>query len=121
MAQSFLPTILMVVIALLIIFLAIAFVIRRKKGKIPTDYYNLFVIGIIWLIIGVPMKNYVLSGLGLIFTVVGLTHKKKWQKNRRTWEDLSKSEKNFKLTLIIILSIMLIAGLIMYWHTTKQI
>ena len=36
----------------------------QQKKKRPIDYYNLFIIGIVWIGAGIPLKNYALSVVG---------------------------------------------------------
>ncbi len=46
-----------------------------KKGKGSIDYYALFIMGLLWLIIGVPIQNWSLSILGLISLSAGLINR----------------------------------------------
>lgn len=101
-------------VAIIIIILGILFIIVNRKKKYPTDYYNLFVMGIIWTAIGIPLENFALSAMGIIFLVIGLVHKKEWKKNRRSWKKLSKEERKIKIILIIGLTILLILGLVAF-------
>jgi len=110
---SSLPWIIMAVGVLILILLLISiFVTNKRKKKYKTDYYNLFIIGIIWFVIGLPLDNSILWVLGLIFMVVGLIHKKDWKKNRRTWKDLDERERKWRFWIIIGVFIFFILGLI---------
>ncbi len=108
----------------LLVFLAI-FIFIKRKYKTPTDYYSLFVIGLIWTLIGVPSlftKEYSLNSLfylGVVFLVIGLANKSKWKQNRRTWNDLTEPEKKLKKSIIIILGILVLAGLVVYFITAN--
>ena len=106
-------------IAILILLFAVIAIINKRKAKRPTDYYSLFLIGIIWLAIGIPVNNYVLWSLGILFTIVGLVNKKKWKENRVTWKDLSPEERKLKKWIIVILGILLLAGVVMYYSTEQ--
>ncbi|MBW2965446.1 hypothetical protein KY363_08365 [Candidatus Woesearchaeota archaeon] len=116
--------VIMITIALLILGLLIAFIVMRKRMKHapPTDYYSFFVIGIIWMIFGIFSMfryhednfNFFLL-LGVVFAAIGISHKKDWKKNRRTWDKLSKEEKQFKFWTIVILGILVLAGLIIFF------
>lgn len=98
----------------LIILLAAAAIFISKKNKRPPDYYNLFIIGVIWLVLGIPIENYILSILGAIFLAVGLINKKKWNSNRVRWSDLDDKEKRVRWIIIGILAILILAGLAVY-------
>jgi uncharacterized membrane protein len=81
--------ILIAIIILLIIFGIIAILATKKGKKKPTDYYSLFVMGIIWLPLGIVfmINDYSLGNiffiLGLVYMIMGLAHKKEWKKNRQ--------------------------------------
>ncbi|MFC1728620.1 hypothetical protein ACFLZ7_04105 [Nanoarchaeota archaeon] len=100
----------LVSVLILVIILAVVAIYAKKKYKRPMDYYNLFIIGLVWFVIGIPLGNSVLWMLGLVFMIVGLSHKKEWKKNRRKWKDLKKGERKLVLGITIILSLLLIAG-----------
>jgi len=101
-----------ILIAIAIIAIGIAMIRVREKYKRPIDYYNLFMIGLIWLAIGIPFDNYILSGLGLVFVVSGLINHKKWKSNRLTWSMLTIEEKKIKVYLIAFLLCLIILGMI---------
>jgi len=97
----------------LVVLLILALIIN--KGKIrPPDYYAFFIMGIIWLALGLPLKNYTLSAMGIVFTIVGLVNKDKWKENRQSWETLTPIEKRWKIILIAILSFLVLAGLVVF-------
>ena len=56
------------------------FVNKREKGTI--DYYNLFMMGVIWAGVGLPLQNYALSVVGLILMGIGGFNKDKWKTSR---------------------------------------
>ncbi|MBN2142826.1 hypothetical protein JW711_05860 [Candidatus Woesearchaeota archaeon] len=85
----------------------------RKTRKEP-DYYALFIAGMCWVPLGIPLKNYGLVIGGLILMIVGLTHKDKWKKNRITWEKLSSKERKLKTILIVSLGVLVLFGLAAY-------
>lgn len=66
--------------------------IRRRK-KIPIDYYGFFSFGLLWLVVGILLSNWLLFLLGLITSLIGFTNRDKWKKNKRDWKDLSYKEK----------------------------
>lgn len=110
MAALILWTIVALLIALFIGLVIIA--IYTKKWPAP-DYRNLFNIGIIWLAIGLPLKNPALFIMGLVFMIMGITNKNKWQKPK-SWDKLSDKERKIKLLIITILGILVLLGLIFF-------
>ncbi len=97
-------------IAVLLIIFAIILIIVKSKDKsktIKVDYRSWFVMGVVWIAIGIPLaitsNNFGLLTIGIIFTVIGLANKSKWKKPKKMcWEDLSKSQKIIKIIAIII-------------------
>ena len=114
------PWILISIAILLVLFLILA-IILKKGIKRPPDYYTFFIMGIIWLVLGIPLKNYTLSIMGIIFALVGLANKGKWKKNRQRWETLSPEEKKWRIAILIILGLLVLAGLIAFLLVEKGI
>lgn len=115
------PWILISVAVLLVILGLLVFLVgyARKGGHFPPpDYYSMFVMGIIWvgfgaasmLFYGTEMLFFL--GMGVVFSVAGLAHRKEWKKNHRTWKQLSRQEQMFKMIVIIGLGVLLLIGLI---------
>jgi len=96
--------------------LAISF-IKAKEGKHKVDYYSLFLMGVIWLAVGIPLDNSALWILGIIFFIVGLANKDKWKKNRMDWKKVTKRQKNILYIAIVMLFLLLVAGIIVFWLT----
>ncbi|MFC1741997.1 hypothetical protein ACFL3V_05670 [Nanoarchaeota archaeon] len=109
-----------IAIALLILIFLAAFIYLKTtmKTEPPTDYYSLFIIGIIWLGIGVFMmishgeQTNIFFILGIVFAAVGFSHRKTWKKNLKKWSQLSREEQKLKVFLAIALAIMVLAGII---------
>jgi len=110
--------ILITVLVLLIVLGIIAIIISKNAGKgkkRPSDYYNFFIMGIIWLPFGILMSfvdgdssiGNIFIILGLVYTVIGLAHKKDWKKNRQP--PLIKSK--FWRWGIVVLGILVFLGL----------
>jgi len=111
-----------VIAGLLVIFLAVAIILQRKNIKRPIDYYNLFLTGLIWLVIGIPLafdSSYIFVIVGIFLVGVGLLNKNKWQANRRKWSDLTPKEKSIKRILLIVLGAFVLAGFIAYFLSAK--
>jgi cell division protein FtsW (lipid II flippase) len=110
----------MILIAVLILVLLVVFIILRKGQKVPTDYHNLFVIGIIWVGAGIPLgitsNNYGLFIIGLVLMAVGLLHRKEWKKNiadrKKKWEKMGKEDRKRLMWFKWILMGILLLGLI---------
>lgn len=109
------PWILISVLIVLIL-LAIVAVWFKKKNKRPTDYFTLFIIGIIWMGFGIPLKNYALSVAGTFLMVIGLVNKGKWDANRIHWSDLTEEEKKMRKFIMVVLGILLLAGFILWYY-----
>jgi len=97
------------IILFTVIILGLIFWKNHKNNK--PDYYTLFILGILWLPIGISMENYVLSIMGLVFLIVGTVNKDKWRKPEENWKDLTENEKKLKILLLIVASLLLISGL----------
>jgi hypothetical protein len=119
------PWVMVAILVLLVLFGAIAIINRKKIKKKPTDYYNLFVIGITWLPLGIIlMANDVSIGpffffVGLIYMSIGLTNKDKWKKNHMPFNKLSKEKKRKKLIVWIIFGVLILIGLLVFYLTRK--
>jgi hypothetical protein len=108
------PLILAIVFGLLIVGLLVAFIVLiRGREKFTPNYRALFVMGIIWLGAGIPLGistgNSGLWVMGLIFFMIGLLNRDKWEEEKK-WSDLSQGEKSLKIFLMIGLSVLLLAG-----------
>ncbi len=112
----------MVVVILLVVFLAVAIILQRKNVKRPPDYYNLFLTGLMWFAIGIPLVfdgSYIFLVVGTFLAGIGLLNKDKWQANRRKWSDLTPKEKSIKKVLMIVLGAFVVAGFIAYFLSIK--
>ncbi len=114
---------LLIGIGLLLIVFAVLYIRMQKINKRPTDYYNLFIMGIIWLPIGIAMDYNAFLMLGLIFTLIGLANKDKWGKNRVHWGDYTDKEKKFHKIMIggALILAALIGAVVFYLTITKPI
>jgi len=106
------------VLAIIIILFIFWFMAARGKKQQPTDYYALFVIGLVWLAAGIPLKNYPLSAMGGIFTVLGIVNKDKW-KERKKWNELSAEEQRLKKAIMIIMGVLVLLGLAFFFWASQ--
>ncbi len=106
------PLIPIIIAVLLLVGLAIA-IIQKKKFNRLTDFRVFFIIGIIWIPLGISTENYIFSIIGIVFTLVGILHKDKWQKNV-PWSQMEPRDKKIKLAIIISVSLLLITGIVLF-------
>lgn len=104
----------LIVLGLLVFFL----VTGRFRGH-KTNYKVFFYLGLVWLPVGIALKNYPLVIMGLIFLTLGLTNKNKWE-DYPGWAELSSNQKKLKLTLVVILGLAVLAGLALFLWTNYQ-
>ncbi|MDO9578878.1 MAG: hypothetical protein Q7J16_13425 [Candidatus Cloacimonadales bacterium] len=101
----------------IILFLFILFLIilhlRNKYANQLTNFKVYFYLGVVFIIMGIAMKFYVLSIIGLVFMIVGFANKRKWR-GFEDWEGLSPKQRKFKITIVIILSV-----IFLYFSITK--
>ena len=87
--MSNLPMVAIVAAVTVILMLAGAVIFVKRKGDLSTtDYRVFFVLGLIWLPMGIATDNPGLWGLGAVFLFVGLANRDKWQ----DWKNLSSFE-----------------------------
>jgi len=106
-------------VAIILSIIAILFYIVIKKGeRRPTDYYTLFVTGLIWFPLGIIMMLISSESLGCFFAIlgffyllVGIANKKKWKTNHLTWKMLKPKERKIRLWIMFILLIVILGGI----------
>ncbi|MFH2027707.1 MAG: hypothetical protein ABIJ08_01080 [Nanoarchaeota archaeon] len=114
------PWILISIVILLLILGVIVFLVTKKKKHKP-DYYALFIMGLIWLPLGIPLDNYAFTVMGLLFMIIGLANKDKWKTNRRDWKTMDKNERKLMTIAIIVLGLLALAGLTVFYLAQKGI
>ncbi len=108
---------LIIVMIIILILLALG-IFFTKKSKAKVDYYTMFVIGLIWLVIGIIFDNKALWIPGLALFIAGLINRDNWRKKRKKWKDLTKKEKKIKIVGLTFASIILIIGIITYFFVS---
>jgi hypothetical protein len=110
------PVVLAIIIGLVAIGLLVMFLVIRRRGQVPTEtnYRAFFIMGLAWLVIGIPLRNPGLYTMGVVFTIVGLLNRDKWGQERG-WSDLTAEERRLKLSLVIGLTVLLLLGLAFYF------
>jgi len=107
----------LVSIAVVIVVLGILaiFFIKAKEGKHKVDYYSLFIIGVIWVAVGILLNNSALWILGFVFFAIGLANKDKWKKNKTDWKKITKKQRVVLYIAVAMLFLLLVAGIIVFW------
>ena len=109
-------------IAAVIIAVAAVYAVLVAQGKIvrsEPDYRALFIMGIIFLPFSLGADNYVFLILSITLVAVGLVNRKKWQGGRR-WSELSPAVKKFKITLVAVLGLIVLAGFVAWYLGTQK-
>ncbi len=100
-----------IVLTFLVLFavaaIAIAIYLRNKYRR-PTDYKALFLMGAALVAIGAAGNNALIPA-GIVFMLVGLKNREKWEANRLRWSDLSVEEKRVKI-IFLSSTLLLVAG-----------
>jgi archaellum biogenesis protein FlaJ (TadC family) len=114
MAFLFPALILIIVLALLGVLI---YKVYKGDMKEP-DYYNFFIMGIIWLPFGIAMLLMSDNSLGTLFSIlggayiaIGLKHKDKWHKPRKK---LTPERQKFRYILIAGVFTLLIGVFILF-------
>ncbi len=105
----------MVSILALILLLGVVFLVKRRYAgkRQPTDYYTMFIIGIIWMAVGLIPGNYVFLIMGIAMAAAGLAHKSEWKKNRKDWDRIGSKQKRFMLlAMAAVMGAVLAAALV---------
>ena len=107
----------LVSVAAVIVILGILaiFFIKAKEGKHKVDYYSLFLMGVIWIAVGIPLDMTVLWALGIVFFIAGVVNKDKWKKNRMDWKKVTKRQRKILYVATAMLFLLLVAGIIVFW------
>ncbi len=103
------------VFLLLIVILALIF---RKKER--PDYYGLFVVGMIWIPVGISLKNYPLVAIGCVSMLIGILKRKEWDKPK-TWNELTPQERKAKAIVFWITMILVTLGFIFLFLKQNEI
>jgi uncharacterized membrane protein HdeD (DUF308 family) len=110
---------LLIAIGVLIIVLGIVAIWVNRGKKHEPDYRTFFIMGIIWLAVGIPLENSALFIMGLVFMAVGLANKNKWKKKHKDWSKMNKKERKIMILLIALGAVLLILGMIAFLLVQK--
>lgn len=74
-------TIIFVSIIVALLLIAVATMIISKNEKHTTDYNLLFIMGIIWIPMGIVLDYSLFLIIGIVFMTIGMVNKDKWKKH----------------------------------------
>lgn len=103
-------------VVLIVLGIIAFFVLKSKKKKFQPDYYTLFVLGLVFFVIGIISEIPVMWILGIVFFILGIVNKDKW-KRRKTWETMNKKQKKLSVILMIVLGVLVLGGIIVFLLT----
>ncbi|MCK5624753.1 hypothetical protein KAI04_02845 [Candidatus Pacearchaeota archaeon] len=109
----------LILVAIVVLGILAIFFIKAKEGKHKVDYYSLFIMGIIWLVVGILLENSALWILGTLFFAFGLANKDKWKKNKMNWKKITKKQKKIIYIIMVMLFLLVVAGIIVFWLTKE--
>ena len=103
-----LPLVLAILVGLVLVALAIGAYARCRKEECRPDYRGFFVIGLIWVPLGVVFYitsgNIAFLGMGVVFLLLGLANKAKWKaRSPLTW-----GQRKLKLVLVLITALLVL-------------
>lgn len=109
------PIISILILVILAVFLVI-FIRKLKRGEAKASYKTLFAIGLSWTPLGIVFiaidsnLGLPLFSLGLIFLIVGLINKNKWEEKK----ELTSQQRKMMVALTIIGLVVFLVALYFY-------
>ncbi len=92
---------------------------KKTNSKQKTNYYDLFIMGFIFMVVGLPLLfqsgNWGLFGIGFVFMIAGASKKKEWIVDGKNWTKLKKEEKRKHIIALRIFLVLFAIGLILYF------
>jgi len=109
----------LVVAGLAIVLVAVG---KRRQEGIPPDYRTFFIMGITWLPLGIALSVttdnpgfYGLGVMGLVFLIVSLANRDKWQ-DQPALSELPAGERRTRFLLVLAgLVGLLVLGVLVLW------
>ena len=86
--------------------------VKKEINNTLIDYKTLFLLGIIWVPVGVVLKNWALIGLGFVFLFVSIINKEKWNHNSEI--DYGKNKK-IKMIISMFIGIVMLLVVFIYF------
>ncbi len=94
------PVIVWILMGIIILFLLAMVVVGGRGKRQPTDFYNLYQAGIIWMVFSIPTKNFIFLAIGLLMSVIGMINKAKWKAHSRGFAKLDQKGRIIRAVLI---------------------
>lgn len=85
---------------------------RRDKKEHETNYYFMFVVGCVFLTIGLTRDIQGFTIIGFILTLTGFFNKEKWISKEK--DKLSKRDRVLKIAIITTTAIALVIGTVIF-------
>ena len=104
----------MIVAAVLILLIGVLFFVLKRGKPHKPDYRVLFILGVTWVPLGIATGNQVFTITGLVLAAVGLANRGRWEE-RKKWSELDQKTKNLKIVLLALLTLLLVAGVAVYF------
>jgi len=101
-----------ITIGLLIVGLLVGFIVfyrKRKEGMKP-DYRTFFIMGVIFLPLGIASENYAFFIMSMVLIAIGLLNRSKW-KDEPKWSELPERQRRLKLIIVGGLTLLLLIGI----------
>ena len=78
------PMVAIVIAVTMILAFAGVLVFVKRHGTVPPrDYRAFFILGIVWLPLGIATDIYAFTGIGAVFMILGLANRDKWQDGKK--------------------------------------
>jgi len=104
-----LPWILLAIAVFLVVLFVYLFVCKNKKQE--TDYRAWFIIGLTCVAVGLPLENYLVFAIGIVFATLGVLNREKWKRNDFDWK-----KDTLKILLLTLGMVLLVAAIaLVYW------
>ena len=99
----------MIILGLLIAFLVM---LMTKKKEYKPDYWILFMLGVLWLPMGLFLDNVVFLILGFTYLAIGLANKDKWKEP----QPIKFSQQKLMAGLLLVTILGVLFTLILGWR-----
>ena len=101
-----------ITIGLLIVGLLVGLIVfyRNRKEGVEPDYRTFFMMGVIFLPLGIASDNYAFFIMSMVFIAIGLVNRSKW-KDEPKWSELPTDKRRLKLILMGGLTFLVLVGI----------